>query len=360
MAINLDLWWAKQQFTTSKRLSTYRKIGVMLRNGVRLERALEDMYLRASDNGRKPKEGMAILFDSWRRVVLNGGRLAEAMDGWVPYNERMIVSAGESAGRLPENLDAVVRVVKTGKQISQAVWDGVLYPFALIAATLVYLYIFGVRVIPEFSKIVDPERWRGVARSLYLMSQYVQGYGIATLVLLVGCCALVVWSLPRLRGNIRVTLDRIPPFSVYRLVTGSGFMLALAALIAGGQRVQDAFIALRECASPYLQERLDGFLLGVNSGHRAGDAMLHAGYDYPSKEIIDDITVYAEHSGDFSEALNMIANEWLEEGVLTIRAQMDVFNGFAKLLIAAVLMWIVSGFFGIQQEIASMSRGMMQ
>ena len=87
--------------------------------------------------------------------------------------------------------------------------------------------------------------------------------------------------------------------------------------------------------------------------------MSQAGYDYPSKEIIDDIIVYVEHSGDFAEALEMIANEWLEEGVQTITQQMGVLKGFAIFLMAGFLMWIVGGFFGIQQEIASMSRGMM-
>lgn len=359
MSFDLELWWAKTSFGTDARLSTYRKIGVMLRNGVRLEKVLDDLYRRASEDGKKPKEAMAVLFDSWRGVVLNGGRLSDALDGWVPYGEKMIIQAGEEAGKLPENLDAVINVVKSSKKIKSVVFGGLVYPAALLAATLVYLFIFGLKVIPEFTKIVNPEKWGSLAKSLYIMSQYVQSYGIPSVVLIVIFFAAVAASMPRLGGNIRVTLDRAPPFSVYRLVTGSGFMLALSALIAGGQRIQDALASLGTSASPYLKERLDGFLLGVNSGMKAGDAMRYSGYDFPSKEIIDDLTVYAEHSNDFSEALQIIAREWLEDGVERITAQMKVLSGMAIMTMAGFLMWIVAGFFAIQQEIAGLSRGMM-
>lgn len=359
MSFDLELWWAKASFGTDIRLSTYRKIGVMLRNGVRLEKVLEDLYKRASDDGRKPKEAMAILFDSWRRVVLNGGRLSDALDGWVPYSEKMIIQAGEEAGKLPENLDAVINVVKSSKKIKSVVLGGIAYPVALLAATLVYLFIFGLKVIPEFTKIVNPDNWGNLARSLYLMSKYVQSFGVPTVAVLIIVIVAIVASMPKLTGNMRVTLDKMPPFSVYRLVIGSGFMLALSALISGGQRIQDALSSLRSSASPYLRERLDGFLLGVNSGMKAGDAMRHSGYDFPSKEIIDDLTVYAEHSNDFSEALQIIAREWLEDGVERITAQMKVLSGMAIITMASFLMWIVAGFFAIQQEIAGLSRGMM-
>jgi hypothetical protein len=70
---------------------------------------------------------------------------------------------------------------------------------------------------------------------------------------------------------------------------------------------------------------------------------------------VDDLCIYAEFRG-FSEALQVLADEWMADGVATISAQMKVLNGAAILLLAFSIGWLVTGFFGIQQEIAAMTR----
>jgi hypothetical protein len=45
----------------------------------------------------------------------------------------------------------------------------------------------------------------------------------------------------------------------------------------------------------------------------------------------------------------------MEEGVTQVAVQMKVLNGFAIVTLAVVIAWLVAGFFGIQQEIASMT-----
>ena len=93
----------------------------------------------------------------------------------------------------------------------------------------------------------------------------------------------------------------------------------------------------------------------MRSGLNCGEALRNAGYAFPSREVIDDLCVYAEHKG-FSEALKLLAAEWMEEGVETIALRMKVLNGFAIITLALVIAWLVTGFFGVQQEIAAMSR----
>lgn len=359
MKFDFNLWFARRQLTASKRLRAYRKISTMLKNGTRIEIILDELELRASNEGKNPNEGMAIVYDSWRRIVKNGGRLAEAIDGWVPISERMIIFAGEKAGKLSDALDSVAEVVKSGRKINGVVIGGVAYPLFLLAATALYLYLFGVKVIPQFAKIIDPARWGSLSKSLYVMSQVMVNWGIPVLGCTVCAVVMILYSMPRLTGSLRVRLDKIPPYSIYRLVTGSGFMLAMSALLTGHGRVQEALETLCTASNPYLRERLEGFLMGVNSGMNVGEAMKRSGYQFPSKEIVDDLTVYAENSGDFSEAIGIIAREWMEEGVEIITVQMNVFKSVAMVLMATVLMWIVAGFFALQQEISNLSRGVM-
>lgn len=357
MAIDLNRGWARLQFTAHGRLRLYRKIAKMLSNGLPLLKVLEELEMRASHEGRKPNEAEAVVLSDWRRVVQNGGMLSEAMQWWVPHTEQMIVMAGEQSGRLELALSTVSAVVTSGRRIRTAIVGGLTYPLVIFVMTIGYLYLFGKLVIPRFEMIVSPERWHGVAHSLYTMSRFVQGWMIYCVILVVLLMVALFYSMPRWTGNARVILDRYPPFSVYRLIVGCGFLVAFSSLQAAGFTVEKSLNRLADNAQPWLRERIDDMLFGVKSGLNVGEAMKNTGYRFPSTEIVDDLCVYAEYNG-FTEALHALADEWMQEGVTIIEAQMRIINGIAIITLALVLSWLITGFFGIQQEIAAMSRSM--
>lgn len=356
MLSSLNRWWAKLQFTDAARLRLYRKIAKMLANGLPLLKILEELQDRASFDGRKPNEPQAIMLDDCRRAVQNGRLLAEGLEWWAPRTEQMILMAGEQSGRLEITLEAVVGVVQAEKKVKSVIVGGLVYPVAVFSLVLIYIYLFGTRVIPEFARMVDPETWRGAARSLYIMSLLVQNWMVWVVIALIALVASVLVSMPLWRGNVRVIVDRFAPYSIYRLLVGSGFLMAFSALQFAGITVERSLIRLSDMAQPWLRERLDGALLGIKSGLNCGEALRNAGYGFPSKEVIDDLCVYAEYKG-FAEALKLIADEWMEEGVEQVAIQMKILNGFAIVMLAVVIGWLVTGFFGIQHEIAGMTRG---
>jgi type II secretory pathway component PulF len=355
MRYELERRWARLQLTAKARIRLYRKISTLLSNGLPLLKVLEELQSRESDDGRKPNDALAIVLADWRRTVQNGRMLSEAMRGWVPGDEQMIIMAGEQAGRLETALRAVVGVVEAGSRIRGAIVGGLVYPVAILSLVMVYLYLFGTQVIPEFGRIADPAHWRGTARSLHLMSQFVQGWMPLVVALIVAAAVGVAVSMPRWRGGLRASVDRLPPYSIYRLMVGTSFLMAFSALQQAGMTVEKCLSRMRDGASPWLRERLDGALLGVKSGLNCGEALRNAGYGFPAREIVDDLCIYAEFRG-FSEALQMLADEWMADGVATISAQMKVLNGFAIVVLALSIAWLVTGFFGIQQEIAAMTR----
>jgi len=229
------------------------------------------------------------------------------------------------------------------------------YPIAVLAMIIIYIYVFGTRVIPQFAQVVDPSHWHGAARSLYVMSQFVQHWMLYALAAIAVVLMVFFHSLPHWRGNARVFADRFAPYSIYRLIVGSGFLSAFSALQFAGITVEKSLVQLASQSEPWLRERLDGALMGVRSGLNCGEALRNAGYGFPSKEVVDDLCVYAEYKG-FAEALKLLATEWMEDGVEAISLQMKVLNGFAITSLAVVIAWLVTGFFGIQHEIAAISR----
>lgn len=347
--------WARLSMTAAVRMRLYRQIATMLANGLPLLRILDDLYLRASSQGRKPAEPLAIALFEWKRSVQNGGSLAEGMHDWVPTAERLLVQAGEQSGRLEASLVAVVEVVQATRKVRAAVIGGAAYPVLVLVFVLGYVYLFGTRVIPEFGRLGDPAAWHGAARGLHLMSSWVQHWMLHSVLLLGLLAAAVFYSMPRWRGDVRLLADRLPPYSIYRMLTGSGFLLAFSALLSAGITVEKSLYRLCESAGPWLRERLEGALLGVKSGLNCGEALRHAGYGFPSPEIVDDLCIYSEYRG-FPEVLKTLADEWMEEGVARISAQMKVVNGVAITLLTGVIAWLAVGMFSIQEQVAAATR----
>lgn len=249
MRLDINRLWARTQFTDTARLRLYRKMSTMLANGLPLLRVLEELRYRESREGKRPREPLAVILDDCRRGVQNGRLFSETLEGWVPRSEQMILMAGEQSGQLEQTLLAVVTVVQARKKIQAVIVGGMAYPLAILGLVLVYVYLFGTKVIPQFAMMMDPATWKGAARSLYLMSIWVQnwmGYTLAALVLLL---VLLFVSMPRWRGTLRVWADNLPPYSIYRLMVGGGFLMAFSALQGAGVTVEKALMRLSHGAA---------------------------------------------------------------------------------------------------------------
>jgi len=149
-----------------------------------------------------------------------------------------------------------------------------------------------------------------------------------------------------------VLFDKIPPWSLYKIFVGISWLLAMAALIKGGTPVSTALRALRHDATRYLRERIDKTLVFVNNGDNLGQALGKTKMDFPDKEVVDDLKIYSELD-NFEEALDNMANEWLEESVIMIEEKASILNMVALLSIGAVIAWAVMGTFEMQDQITS-------
>lgn len=349
--MNMERKFAKLLFTEDARMAIYKRLANLIKNSTPLDKALEYLNKRASKNFTKPKEPLAVVLDEWMRNVRNGRPLSQAMGDFVPDNERMIISAGEQSGDIVSALMSVVSVVDASKRMRKAVLGAVFYPLFLFASAIGVLILFGIKVIPMFAKVSKPEAWTGGAYQMYAVSNIVNSWMLYAFlaVCFAGIIATLV-SLPTFVGPVRVKLDKIPPWSTYRIWVGSGFIISLSALIKAGMPTQKALISLSNSANPWLKERINAALVGIKTGVNLGVALERAGHNFPDEEIIEDLIVYANQQG-FDVALEIIGREWLENGVTTVKRQADAFNGVAKGLMGAVIGWIVYGTFDLQNQI---------
>ena len=94
---SIEVYYAKMvcRMSNNARLKTYRKIASLMSNRFSLMNALDRLHDSASNGGKNPGEPMAIAIASWARALQNGLPFSEALKGWAPDRERLMLSVGD-------------------------------------------------------------------------------------------------------------------------------------------------------------------------------------------------------------------------------------------------------------------------
>ncbi len=337
--------------STNERLRMYRKLASLLRNRFSLMDALERLYGIASKNGKDQHETMGIAITNWMRSLQNGESFSVALRGWAPQSELLMLSVGDIAN-LDQALDNLIKVVEGVKRMKEPVVSAISYPMFLLFLTTLIIYAVGAYMVPPMVEAVPNLVWRGQAKTLVALSEWVQNNTLLLFVTMPIIFAFISWTLPRWKGRMRARLDNIPPWSIYRIFVGVSWLMSLAALVKAGTPVSKALRVLRSDANPYLLYRIERALFFVNSGDNLGDALYKTNLSFPDREVVGDLQIYAELD-NFQLALDQLANEWLEDSVRNIEQKASVLNMVAILLIAAIVAWVVMGTFDMQDQMVA-------
>jgi type II secretory pathway component PulF len=352
MSDDINLKWAKLTFFKSTRIRVYRQVRAMVANQIPIKDALEAIYDNASNGGKKKTHPLALLTRLWIGRVLNGQSFSQAIRDCVPSDEQMLIEAGEHGNTFTKSLNDVVDMLMKKGKIKGAVIGGLAYPGVLVGVLLFMLYLFGTMVIPPFAMALPVEKWTGVAASLAALSSVVRWATIPIVLGVLGAGGFYFFTLPRWNGRSRVFFDRYPPWSMYRMFVGAGFMLSLAALIRAEVPVQKALPKLYDGGTPYLKTRVKATLRLVTNGIGIGDALHQTGYEFPDRQIVADLRIYSKMPS-FSEMLNTISKEWIDQTVEQISGQAKALNAVVLVVITMFIIWMSYGLYDITNQISS-------
>lgn len=338
----------KLQFNSSQRVRVYRKLAGLIRHNVSQTEALDRLWLHASDDGRRPDDGIAIILNEWRHAQRNGQQaFAETVRKWVPPTEFSLIHTGILSGRLETALKNVILITEGTIKLSRTVRSQLGYPLALISAVLFLFWYLSSELVPIFNRPDMVRDWTGMANILLTSAVIVRDWAPLLLAVIVMVLLAIFWALPRWTGPARVRADRVFPFSLYRLFVGSGFLLSLSAMLAAGEQLHVVLQTLQRHASPWLRERLRLTLYWVNQGTpNIGDALHMTGFGFPDREMIGDLRTYASLP-TFDETLNELAQDWLEDGVRKVTEQTNYVKYGAMVLVAIVMLVVYLGFYDI-------------
>lgn len=343
--------FARLMLGKSSRIRIYRQLRVMADQGIPIKDALEAIWDRASNGGKKKDHPEAILCRLWIHRILNGSSFSQAIRDCVPQDEQMLIEAGELGGTFAKSLNDTVDMLLKKGRIKSAVIGGLAYPVVLVFVLIGMLWLFGTNVIPPFAQALPVERWTGTAASLAILSDVVRWATLPTIISIFVLAGLYFATLSRWAGRSRITFDRIPPWSMYRMFVGAGFMLSLGALMRAEVPIQRALPKLREGASPYLAARINAAYRLVTNGASIGDALYKTGFEFPDKQIVADLRIYSKMPS-FSEMLDTISKEWIDQAVDRISGQSKALNGLVLVVITIFIIWMSYGLYEITDQIS--------
>jgi type II secretory pathway component PulF len=327
--------------SVTDRAEIYKQIALFLGDGVRMELALEDMAVIRRERGGTYLNKRADFLESLLDGLRSLGSFSIALENSGNPPETSLIKAGEEAGRLKETLESAARGLLAGQEMISAIRSSVTYPVILFFSLIGVLWFSAVFIAPKLETSVKGIVWTGQSALYFAVGHFVDGYGMLVIfgvLFLIGW--LIRWSLPRWSEHGRMFADRLPPWSMYRLLHGVQFMSGLSTMMSAGIPMAQAVWKLSDNAPKYVRDRLDTILFHIRQGKtNFGEALHAAGQDFPDPEIVDTMRVYARMA-NFQKLLEESSDKWLEIAVQSARKQAKILNTMALVIAGIVMLWI--------------------
>lgn len=350
------------QFGKPERIQFYESLMGVLEDGIPIEEALETVE-KAFSNGGRDLHPVSIICNEVAMGVRGGKTLADACRARFPNDETSLIETGEETGGLVQAFRDCVRIIEVRQQVGRLVASVVFLPSLTWSLMWVLLYVIALWLVPSMSRRDDPENWTGIPAFLHILSYVVSHYGVFIVITVVGLiiasiltlpyfCGLMVsptsptWKiqLSRILQSTRIRLEGIPPWSIYKTLQGSIFLLNMSVMLRTGINQNAALDTLKRSATPWLRERLDAIRYGVSAGKNFGEALKLAGHQFPDPMAIHFLEVLSARTG-FAESMERFANRWLDQMLKRVDAMAKTMIALSAVCMGSLMILVVIGVF---------------
>lgn len=340
----LNLWLDQRiGFSLKRRLAFYRTLSRKLRNGEMINRVLLN---RAEQAEKFSNVWEARILRRIERILNDEGTtFAYTLQPYIPEDEFTMLLSGEQADDLPSALDMIcdtrTRVAALQKEFRGA-W---VEPAGYIAIVVVTLSIAAQSALPQLARTFEHNGTSSTALSLMLTMTQIGTIPVTLglVGLMAGTAFAVRWSLPRMRGRVRVWLEVAPPWSVYRDIQGYLWICSFLAQCKIGVADVDVLEnQAEESRSPWLTERLSALRdTMVDEGVTLPRAMDMTRLNFPNPEIVREIDDVWGDEGDYDTLLTH-SLIWVNQIEDRTRAQIRVVRGVTNfvsiMLVGAIVL----------------------
>jgi len=332
------------------RFRIYRKLEGMLRSNEALSRSLDRLYQNVTEMGKYPKRPAAIALREWFLKDRAGISFSKAIEGWVPTGELYLIRAGEESGALAKTLSFIQTMGERGREMREAVSYAVGYPAFISLLVGFVIWTFSINLIANMRANAPPNILASMG-SIVPFSDFIAAWGLYIVLFLILCVIAISSTLPFWRGPTRTKFDMYPPWSWYRVLQGSGFLMGLSALLGSQVPLKRSLEILEEQGNPWIRERIAAARQRVLRGHNLGEALRLSQMNFPAPEIAIDLEILSERA-DVGAVIEMVTEDWMRDQVDAMKMQAVLIRNAGMAIVGVIIAWTMLSIFSIVTELS--------
>ncbi len=274
-------------------LKILEKTAFLLESGIPIKEAIDSQYRVA----RKGND--YISSEVLRRVLVSlqeGKTMSEGIKDFLSSDEFTLLKNAEKTGNLVGAIENILRIEKEKKEAKKVLKEGIMGPISVLVVSILLLYYIGAKVLPPIISFIGEENISGVAKFIVVLSGIVRSpwFPVSIVSFFVVMVAIFM-TFPVITGRVRLFLDNIPPWSIYKEYTGIIFLISISVMVASGIPIVQALKQVLPESSPYLKERVRKILQLMSEGKSFGEALYQSGYDFPNREVAYDMLIFSRY-----------------------------------------------------------------
>lgn len=341
---DLSAWRAKRYFTTSRRQTFYETLILNIETDVvGVTETLDNMYMAESNNGQNPDEPVAYVLRQIRDTYARTGKLSIALKPWITDGEYTVIAAGDNTDRLVDSLRQATKSAEVISKMIAAALTAFVYPVFLLVMIFNTISKLADKMLPSIESRIPRARWTGWGAALGYLGDFTKNYMSLSAILIVILLFAMYFSLSRWTGPYRVIAEKIPPYSIYKVIMASQFLLAFASLMKIGGRDQIQIIQeISSRSNPWMKERLDEAVRAFGATSNLGEAFQRAGHKFPDPILIGTFKLLSSNK-KFKDVLDGIATRMTEMKVREVQAQARIILGAGVAIIGILILITMNG-----------------
>lgn len=329
------------------RISFYETFITMLET-YPIRTALTNMLKVETDFGNeKGNVPLTLVLTDCINALDSGEKIGDILLEWVPLQESVIIHTSEMMGNITEGLSRACLMATSKTQIKDAIIRASMYPLILLMMCFVNMYMVRDRLLPELTRLVPKEKWSVSLTILTNVSNFFIGNWISLSLITLIITFLIIRSMPTYTGRFRKYLDLVPPWSIYRIFQGVGFLFNISSMLNINVDLEKSLRMLERHSDKWLFERLEETRKYVLMSQHLGKALKSTGYNFPSKKCVNQMALLTE-GNSISTTLVRYAERWLDEAIKSIKRNSNWITGLTIVFIAGYILCLVLAIYGLQ------------
>ena len=337
--------WAGFAFPRQDRAMAWQLVADIVAAPTDVEEALE---IAAGIFEAKRKKGIAKRLRLIRRAI-GQNRFGDAMSHYAPGPEGGVFAVVGTAD-VGKMFAGAARILRIQQKIRQAVVGAVVPPLLVFLLVFLSVYFAGRNLFPILIELVSLDKLSGLNRLVVEFCLWF-GQNPLTIFMVLGAIVFGVFlSVPLYVGRARDFLDNLPPWSLYRMVTGSAFVMAIVESVRCGQDLNHPFLfALARRSGRYSQMRIMRISRGLSSNSsNIGTSCFKNGAGFPDPDLNAVWSAFDKRK-DWVDPLDRFLERWLEDvetkakqNAAVLRTVMMAFAAFSLGLMGSAALTVVT------------------